>query len=179
MKILVLMPLDERSVYMAARLYAALPDDVKEHTFAMPMFMEYLVEGKIAANWAASVFQTIIAARSVYRAAKDDDLIVIGNINQDYKFDAIFNFQDAEKDEPYVDVFVDKLSTIDDDALQVIISNLYSNEDSKMPLHNCKASGDFLGKYIKTDPHLKKLEEEYQKIVKDQDERIIQTITGK
>lgn len=173
MKILVLMPLDERSVYMAARLYAALPSSVQENTFAMPMFMEYLVQGKIANNWAASVFQSIIAARSVYRAAKDNDLIIIGNINKEYKFDAVFNFQDAEKDDSYIDVFLEKLQTIDDKDLKKIVDNVYTNEDSKMPLHNCKATGEFLGSYIKTDPHLEQIEEEYKRTLKENDDRII------
>lgn len=167
MKILVLMPLDERSVYMAARLYNYLPEEVKDKTFAMPMFMEYLVNGKIANNWAASVFQSIIAARSIYRAAEKDDLIIIGNINNEYKFDAIFNFQDAEKDEEYLDVFLDKLKTIDDEDLKKMVENMYEAKDSKMPLHNCEAAAEFLATYLTTDPHLEEIEQEYIEKLKE------------
>jgi len=172
MKILVLMPLDERSVYMSARLYGSLSDAAKEHAFAMPMFMEYLVQSKIAPNWASSVFQAIISGRSIYRAAKDDDLIIIGNINKDYAFDVVFNFQDVEKDEEYKDVFVEKLQTIDDESLAKIINNLYESKDSKMALHNCQASGEFLSSYLKTDPHLEEIKQKYQKKIEEINDRV-------
>lgn len=47
MKILILMPLDEKWVYMATGLYKALTAKAKEVTFAMPQYMEYLIDTKI------------------------------------------------------------------------------------------------------------------------------------
>lgn len=48
MKILILMPCSEAWTYHATGIYKALPQDVKEITFAMPMYMEYLVDTKIS-----------------------------------------------------------------------------------------------------------------------------------
>lgn len=50
MKILVLMPLDEKNTYTAAGIYKALPAKVKDITFSMPMFMDYIVGTKASSN---------------------------------------------------------------------------------------------------------------------------------
>ena len=50
MKILVLMPCDERMTYIAAKIYKELPDEIKDITFSMPMFMDYLISSKVVGN---------------------------------------------------------------------------------------------------------------------------------
>lgn len=46
MKILLLMPLDEKWSYIAAELYKNLTTEAKEKTFAMPMFTEWQIATK-------------------------------------------------------------------------------------------------------------------------------------
>ena len=73
MKILVLMPLDEKWVYMANGLYNALPIEAREKTFAMPMFMQYAITTKTTPNWLYAQFDALVAVKGVYNAAKDGD----------------------------------------------------------------------------------------------------------
>ena len=174
MKILVLMPLDEKWSYIATALYENLTEEAKQKTFAMPMFTEWqmatkkLVVGKdLPLHWNTATFGTIIKAREMYKLqdAAKQDFMLIGNIRPDYKFDAIFNFQDIEEDLPFKDDFAAKVKDLvqSEEVLAKLINNLYDNKDSIMPLHNCLATADFLSAYIKTDPGLDKLKAEYQK----------------
>ena len=169
MKILVLMPLDEKWTYIATGLYRALPNDVRDKTFTMPMFMQYCITTKTAQNWAYAVYNAVVAAKHVYEAAEkaQDDLIVIGNCSADLEFDAIFNFQDPDEDLPYEDRYVDKLKLLvkDDEVLSSWLK-LHEGSESKMPLHNYAASADFLTAYLDTDPHLEKIRDEYKDKVK-------------
>ena len=48
MKILVLMPCDEKMTYYAATIYKNMPKEIKEVSFMMPMYMDFLVNNKIA-----------------------------------------------------------------------------------------------------------------------------------
>lgn len=161
------MPLNEAWSYMANGIYRAMPVEVRDKTFVMPMFMEYCVTTKIAPNWMYAVYDALITVRQVYDTAKDDDLIVIGNCDADLKFDAVFNFQDIEEDLPYSDKYVEKLKTIvkDDEKLSSYLV-LHEAEESKMPLHNCAATADFLTDYLATDPHLEDIKKEFQKKLK-------------
>jgi len=163
MRILVLMPLDEKSVYMAAGIYKALPHELQDRTFCMPMFMDYLVQTGLVKNWGYALFDTLLTAKKLYEA-DDEDLIIIGNTDKKYEFDAIFNFQDIEKDLPFEDEFVNKVKELvqSEEVLVKMINNLYENKDSIMPLHNCVATADFLTAYIETDPGLDKLRKEYE-----------------
>lgn len=164
MKILVLMPLDEKSVYMAMGIYKGLPHELQDKCFCMPVFMDYLVQTKLVENWGYALFDTLLAAKKIYEVG-EDDLIIIGNTDKNYKFDAIFNFQDIEEDLPFKDEFAAKVKDLvqSEEVLAKLINNLYDNKDSIMPLHNCLATADFLSAYIKTDPGLDKLKTEYQK----------------
>lgn len=56
MKILVLMPLDERMSYYAAKIYSELSNEIKEITFSMPMFMDYMITTGAAQNWIYALF---------------------------------------------------------------------------------------------------------------------------
>lgn len=158
------MPLDEKWVYMANGLYNALPVEVRNKTFAMPMFMQYAMTTKATPHWLYAIFDALVAVKGVYNAAKDGDLIVIGNCDKDMKFDAIFNFQDFNEDLPYKDLFVEKAKevVVSDDQLLSYLTNLYTNEDSIMPLHNVAAAADFLAAYLKTDPKIEQLKKQYQ-----------------
>lgn len=169
MKILVLMPCDEKSVHMAAGIYNALPQEIREKTFPMPWFMDWVVQTNLERNWLSSLFRAFVAAKKIYEKTTDDeDLIIIGNMDKDFKFDAVFNFQDIEESLPYEDKFIDKIKkiVINEDVLYKYVKNLYGNEDSKMALQNCIATADFLTAYLKTDgieKKIKKLNKEYKK----------------
>lgn len=167
MKILVLMPLQEQSAYMATGIYKALPHEIQEKCFAMPMFMEFLVKTKVSPNYTYALFDSILSAEALCDAAEKDnlDLLIIGNVKNTYKFDKIFNFQDIETDLLYKDDFIEKVAQIvaDEEILANKISHLYTSKDSTMTLHNCVATADFLSAYMNTDPHLEQITEEYNR----------------
>ena len=170
MKILVLMPLDERSSHMGLKIYDALPYEVKEHTFCMPAFMEYLMITKACKNWTYALFDSLLTAKRLYEHTdENEDLLIIGNTSMNQKFDVIFNFQDIDEDLPYQDFFVKKMQEIvrGEKRLEELINNLHTANESKMTLHNCIATADFLAAYIKTDPHLSDIEKEYKKKLKE------------
>lgn len=131
----------------------------------MPGFMEYLTAVKIAPDWTHAAIDTLSSAKNLYKAAGERDLIVIGNIDKEYKFDKIFNFQDIEEDLPYEDKFLEKVRELvkDDLLLSKFFGNLYTKDDSVLALHNCLATADFIAHYMETDPHLEIIEAEYQK----------------
>ena len=164
MKILVLMPLQEQSAYMAMGIYKNLPGNIKDKTFCMPAFMDYLVTSKIAPNWEYALFDTLYGAKSIYNSTgEDEDLIIIGNCKKDFKFDVVFNFQDINEDLDYNDPFIDTMreKVQSEELLRNMLADMYSQEDVRMRLHNCKATADFLTAYLDTDPHLDKIEKEY------------------
>lgn len=167
MKILVLMPLQEQYEFAASAIYKALPHEVKEVTFVMPMFMNFLVTTKIAPNYSYSVFDALLTAEKLSKTADDSNanLVIIGNVKSDCHFDAIFNFQDIEQDLPYQDDFITKLIQIvkDEPTLEYHINDLHQAQESKMALHNCTATADFLAAYLKTDPQLDQIKADYQK----------------
>lgn len=174
MKILVLMPLNERMVYAATSIYRHLADDKQEMTFAMPMFMEYAVDTKMCEDWLHAVFFAEIAARNFYE--KHNDCIIIGNLNKNMKFDMIFNLQDLDEDFPYEDKGIQKFievinqSEADEESKSFLlkyINNLHTNEDSEMPLHNSRATAEFLSNMIDSDPHLEKFAAEKEKILQE------------
>lgn len=101
---------------------------------------------------------------------KNDDYLLIGNAPADVKFDAIFNFQDIEVDEKYEDKFLEKVAELvkADESLYTLVSNLHTADESKMCLHNCIATADFLAAYMGTDPQpqLDKIKEKYEETLK-------------
>lgn len=170
MKILVLMPLDEKWVYMAEGIYDKLPLEVRNKTFAMPMFMQYCITTKLTKNWVEAALDALISLKQIYAAAgQQGDLIVIGNSDKGLKYDAVFNFQDLEFDMPFKDALMDRVKTVLEPHKEVFkyISNLYTDEDSKMPLHNTRATADFLAAYLQTDPKIEQIEKEYRDKLKN------------
>lgn len=149
---------------MANGLYRSLPTEVREKTFAMPMFMQYCITTKTTPNWLYATFDALVAVNHVYDAAGKNDLIVIGNCSKNLKFDAIFNFQDLTLDLPFKDLLMEKTIELvkESEDLYKYVNNLYSNEDSKMPLHNIQASADFLAAYLDTDPKLDEIKKQYE-----------------
>ena len=166
MKILVLMPCDERMTYIAAKIYKELPNEVKDITFSMPMFMDYLVSSKIVGNWVYAFFDAFVSMKNIYKAAakEKDDLIVFGTAPKNMKFDAIFSFQDDAEQMPYKDNFLGKVREIveDEPKLTAYVENLYGAEDSIFNLYNCNASAGFLADYLKTDPKLDEIKAKYE-----------------
>ena len=162
MKILVLMPLQEQSAYMAMGIYKNLPAAVKDKTFCMPAFMDYLVTTKLVPNWEYALFDTILCAEKL-AAVEDEDLILLGNVKKDIHFDAVFNFQDINEALPYSDPFVEtmKNKVRSEELLLSKVDNLYTAEDSIFRMQNCRATADFLTAYLDTDPGLNKLKKIY------------------
>lgn len=166
MKILVLMPCDERMAYYAAKIYKELPSEIKDIAFSMPMFMDYLVSSKFVGNWVYAFFDSFVSMKNIYKtAAKNkEDLIVFGTAPKNMKFDAIFSFQDNSKQLPYEDKFLGKVKEIvkDEPKLAAYLENLYGAEDSQFNLYNCDATAGFLAEYIKTDPKLDDIRAKYE-----------------
>lgn len=172
MKILILMPLDEKWSFIASGIYKNLDDNAKNKTFAMPMFTEWqlatkkmIIGNDLPQNWNIATFGSIVKAREMYKLSElnNDDFILIGNINPQYKFDMIFNFQAEEKDEAYEDLYIEKLKSIFKDE-KVLYDNLifYNSTASMMTLHNIKAAANFISDYIKTDANIDKIKEKYK-----------------
>lgn len=173
MKILILMPLDERFTFIAASLYKNLRDEVKQDTFCMPMFSEWqmvtkkMVFADLPIHWNMATFGSLVKAKEFYKQQEKDkkDILIIGNTPVDCKFDMVFNFQDAEKDLPYCDKFLDQLKGISNDSAVQNILNTYNESAVKMTLHDYKAAGEFLSAYLKTDPQLDQIKEKYKDIL--------------
>lgn len=168
MKILVLMPLQEQSAYMAMGIYKNLPAAIKDKTFCMPSFMDYLVTTKLVPNWEYALFDTILCAEKL-ASVPDEDLILLGNVKKDIHFDAIFNFQDVDKALPYEDNFVEmmKNKVHSEELLLSKVDNLYTAEDSTFSMKNCRATADFLTAYLESDPKLKQIKAEYERQLKE------------
>lgn len=172
MKILVLMPLDEKWSYIASALYQKMDTNAKNCTFAMPMFTEWqrstgkiVIGNDLPNTWQMATFGSIVKAREMYKLQSDanSDFILIGNIHPDYKFDAIFNFQDIDSDMTYEDLYVNKLREIFKGNQEIEkYLNFYDASASQMPLHNIAAAAQFLSDYIKTDARLDKIKEKYK-----------------
>lgn len=162
MKILVLMPCDERMTYVAAEIYKNLPNNVKDVTFSMPMFMDYLVSSKIVGNWVVAFYDALVSMKQVYKASGEENLIIFGTAPKDLEFDVIFSFQDADQTLSYKDVFLEKIKEMvaEDELLTSKIAALYSVDDVKYALTNCSATAEFLTSYLKSN---EKLEEFYEK----------------
>lgn len=173
MKILVLMPLDEQHVPAATALYQALPKEIKEITFALPMYMEYLVKTKIEPSWEEAVVRSLFDSKKLLEVLDEkDNYILIGNTTKDFKFNEIYNFQDIDRSAPYEDKFLEKVkqifSDIEEPILQKLLNETYSNSDSKLALHNCIASADFLSKIVNTmdtKDHYDKVIQKYKIII--------------
>lgn len=167
MRILILMPLDEQHVHAATAIYKYLNPKYQQITFAMPMFMEYLIDTHISKNWTYATYDSIISCKSYCKTAEETngDLIIIGNADKKFTFDAIFNFQDIDEALPYKDNFIEHLLSLkavqNDPILLAPIDHLYTAADSLLTLKNCKATADFIGQYMTTDPHINEIRSLY------------------
>lgn len=176
MKILVLMPLDEKWSYIATALWEHLDAKIKkENAFAMNMFSEWQIHTKkmiigpdVPVHWNVATLGSIIKAKEMYQLNDKlkKDFILIGNINPEYKFDLIVNFQDLNEDLPYEDKYIEKLREVFKDTPEVMkLLNMYEAKDSTMTLHNITAAAAFLSAYLGTDPHLDEIKEKYKEIL--------------
>lgn len=167
MKLLLLMPCDEKFTYLATGVYKALPAEWKEKCFCMPMFMQYVMETKLTDNWTKAFFYTMVAAEQLYESSGKEDFLLIGNIGSEYPFDAVFNMQDEGEALPYQDLFIEKVKEVvkDEPMLVNYIAALHGADESKMALQNCTATADFLVRYIESDPHLEKIDKAFEHIL--------------
>lgn len=157
MKILVLMPLDERYVYASWGLYKQLSAKAKEKTFNMLGFVDYLHQ-TFKGPWNAGVGAAIKSADGVY-ASYD---IVFGNMSKFAKFDIIFNITDGQTEEPYEDRVIKKLE-------EEIMSKfeLHTADESKFCLVNFEAAGKLISRLYEngkaSEEKLEELKEEYER----------------
>lgn len=170
MKILVITDCSERGIHYATTLYKNLSREIKDITFCIPMFMEYLIDTKIEPKYLSAFFYSLVSMKSVYKAAeeKNDDLIVIGNAPKELTFDAVFSFAGEDDKENSADAFIDyvKQLVVGLKPLEKYANNLYAESDCTFSLHNCSASSQFIEDYIKTEPKLDKIKEKYKDKVK-------------
>lgn len=164
MKILVLMPCDERMTYYAAKIYSELTNETKDITFSMPMFMDYLISSKIVGNWIYAFYDSFVSMKKVYEASGKGNLIVFGTAPKSMHFDVVFSFQDDKEQLTYEDKFLAhiKNAVSEEPILAAYTENLYDESDVTFKLHNCKATAQFLSDYIKTDYDLEKIQEKYK-----------------
>lgn len=171
MKILLLMPCDEQHVHAATSIYSNLSDYAQEHTFVMPMFMEYLIQTNAAANWSEAFFKTMLSTQKIYLAAQEeeDDLIIIGNLNNNFTFDVVFNFQEIEESLPYEDNFIQKLREVceTEPTLLKYINKLHIADESKLALRDCGATADFLSRYLVSSADFEKAKKHFEEVFPD------------
>lgn len=172
MKILLLMPLDQQHSDAAMAIYKALSPHAKDVTFAMPSYMEYLVQTKLTPNFSYAFFDTLLAAQKLYTASKKEDLIIIGNTSKNFAFDKIFNFQDIEESLPYQDDFMEKLKTVvkEEPKLLELVNNNHTADESTLALHNCIATADFLSSYLNTSIDKTRIKNKYDQQIKNAEE---------
>lgn len=171
MKILVLMPIGEDYSYIASGLFKALDPEARDCAFSLCMFSEWqratqkmVIGADLPKTWTVATFGSLVKARELYRLqeAAKKDIIIIGNISPNYKFDAIFNFQDPEQDAPYEDRYLAKIAAAaQGDSVLTEALNVYDASASQMALHNFAAAGKFLSAYLKTDPHIDDIKAKY------------------
>ena len=180
MKILLLMPLDEKYVWIATAIFSRLNEKVKQVTFPMPMYMEYLFQTKKAENWTYAMFDTIVSANYLYKTAKEknEDFILIGNCKAENEFDAVFNFQDIEEELPYKDNFLEHIQTLvnDEPLLKDTLAGFHQQSESQMSLINCTATAHFLERYIDTDMEIK--DEKIKEMIKDDENETAKTVSN-
>lgn len=154
MRILVLMPCDERAVYVAAAFYRQLPEKLKDQCFSMPMFMDYLTSTEMVKNWVYAFFDSLVSAEALLRGLTDNEnFIICGNVDKKYQFDIVLNLQEENSNLLYQDNFIDHIKTIveDEPILSNRISNLYEATDSTLPLYNAELGAQLVADLIATD----------------------------
>ena len=171
MRILVLMPCDERQTYQASGLMKYLDKEAAKYTFSMPMYMDYLRITKLVKNEFSNYCYTALAAKKLVEASiqHDEPLIICGNVNKNYSFDAILTFMDGEETQPYEDKFLDKIrsqldfSDADLSKLKDYFLNLYEDKDAIFRMKDWKAAAEFISKYFKSNQKLEEVKAEWNK----------------
>lgn len=168
MRILVLMPCDERAVYLGASLYRHLPDNLKDNCFIMPMFMDYLVSTKTVGNWVYAFFDSLVSAEALLRNDENTDLIIVGNVDKKYKFDIVLNLQVDGESLPYKDNFIEHIQTLveEEPILSKRIDHLYTNAASTLALYNAELGAQLIADLMATDNsnEIIKIKEKYEEL---------------
>ena len=160
MKILVLVPNNLTNLEYCMKIWEKLSPEIQQKSFCIPMYMQYLVETKQVKDQTEAFFYAMRAAEMVYNSIKLGDTgIIFGNMNKDYRFDTIFNFQN-NKYAMYKDYFIEALNEVikpdgeDDSAYKILsqyTSNLHEANESTLILMDIDAASEFLNKYAATD----------------------------
>lgn len=121
------------------------------------MYIQYLIETKQAASLAEAYFYAARSAEMLYKRAKEEDnLVIFGNMSINYKFDAVFNFQNNTFD-AYRDVFLEALNEVlkDDEETNELLTqytkNLHKADESSLILVNIDAASNFINSYMSTN----------------------------
>ena len=170
MKILVLMPLDERQVFHAMGLYAALDSATKAKCINMPGFMDWTILVGKAKNWEDALLKAIITADKAIRQKEQEDIIVFGNVPVDAaKFDLVVSYKDGADSSSYQDKFLEMMreKAAQEPQLANLTQKMYTADDAKLNMVNRQATGDFLSQYIKTGVETDdQLRQQYQNRIK-------------
>ena len=170
MKILVLMPLDERQVYNCVGLWKAFVAAqgqkwTSDNLFFMPLYMDYLTTTGKSVNWMEAAGQAIISAKEMVSSSKS--IIVFGNLPVDAAtFDYIFNFQQNDQAIPYKDLVLEAICKTaqesNDDYLKQLFSNFYTADASIMALQIFTATAGFLSKWYTSEEQVDTVTERYK-----------------
>ena len=171
MKILVLMPLDERQVYNCVGLWKAFvaaqgQEWTSNNLFFMPLYMDYLTTTGKSINWMEAAGQAIISTKEMV-AANNKNIIVFGNLPVTVTtFDYVFNFQQNDQAIPYKDLVLEVICKTaqesNDDYLKQLFSNFYKADASIMALQNFTATADFLSKWYTSEKQMAQVTERYK-----------------
>ena len=94
MRILVLVPNNLTNLEYCMKIWEKLSPEIQQKSFCIPMYMQYLVDTKQVKDQTEAFFYAMRAAEMVYNSIKLGDTgIIFGNMNKDYRFDTVFNFQ--------------------------------------------------------------------------------------
>ena len=155
MKILVLMPLDERQVYNCVGLWKAFvaaqgQEWTSDNLFFMPLYMDYLTTTGKSINWMEAAGQAIISTKEMV-AASNKNVIVFGNLpvtvtTLDLVLEAICKIAQESND----------------DYLKQLFSNFYTADASIMALQIFTATAGFLSKWYTSEEQVDTVTERYK-----------------
>lgn len=131
MKILLLMPLNETSHYLAMQLMIAA-EHKGFNALSVPNYADYLVTTKLAQNVPSSIIMALDAAR-LY-CEEHEDCLIIGNCSTNIKFNLVLNVNPHHEEGQVVeDAELLQLQKTfgDDEKLGPIITNVYHPADGE------------------------------------------------
>lgn len=172
MKILVLSPIYDTMAPAQEAIFSQMSKEAQDVVFFESIYASYLISYKKATNWAEASYLALKGGEHAYNIAKEKktNLIICGNISTSFKFDTIFNFQDIDEDLPYQDVMINYIKKQFDkeEPLRRYFDSLYRTADSTFTLHNCKATADFLSRFLLSEPKLEELKKKYNITLSDE-----------